>query len=322
MLGFPESYFETEEICGFAVNSMMKRAWAAGLEIYVEVKRICDKYQIPVFADYGTLLGTIRHKGYIPWDDDIDLCMKREDFERFKEIAPSELDDFLVMKCLDNDVEHTNAILRINNGEHICFDKPFLERFHGCPYVVGIDIFPLDYLPKDKEETEIQLKKIRLVLEAIASVPQDPPYDDKVWKLVDSIERMTGETVNRENNLYHELKVIVEKLSAFCKKEEASELCHMIQYVLWGDTNVTKDYYSSAIEMPFENSKINVPVGYEKILISLYGDDYMTPKIAYKTHEQPFYKKQRQSFKEVLEKEFNTSITDEQMDELIWMKTR
>ena len=320
MLNFPESYFKTEEIEGFTVDAMMKRAWAAGLEVYAEVKRICDKHNIEVFADYGTVLGAIRHKGYIPWDDDIDLCMRREDFMRFYEVAPSELGEFFMVSCLYNNPEHTNAILRINNGEHICFDKPFLDRFHGCPYVVGIDIFPMDYIHKDEEKSEEQSKKIKLVMEAAASVPPEPPYDEKTWKLVDSVEKMSGEKINRQNNLIHEFKLLVDKMSAYCKRKDATAICHMIPYVLARDFRFSLESYSSGIEMPFENLTVNVPVGYEEIMTSVYGEDYMTPRIGYKSHDYPFYRKQRDSFKEVLEKEFNTSISDDQMDALIWQK--
>lgn len=320
MLTFPESYFKTEEIEGFTVEAMMKRAWAASLEVYAEVKRICEKHGIEIFADYGTMLGAIRHKGYVPWDDDLDFCMRREDWMKFKEVAPTELDEFFVMSSLYNNPNHTNAILRINNGEHICFDKPFLERFHDCPYVVGIDIFPMDYIPRDKEKSSRDTNIIRLVMEAAASVAPNPPYDEKVWKLVESVERMTGERINRDNNLVHEFKLLVDKLSDLCDREDADAICHMVPYVLDNNLKFSLSSYLSGIEMTFENVTVNVPVGYEEILSCIYGSDYMIPKFGYAGHDYPFYRKQRDSFKEVLEKEFNTSISDDMMDKLIWQK--
>ena len=60
---------------------MMKRAWAAELEILVEIDKICEKHKLHYFIDYGNLLGAIRHKGFIPWDDDIDIMMMRKDYE-------------------------------------------------------------------------------------------------------------------------------------------------------------------------------------------------------------------------------------------------
>lgn len=88
MLTFDDSYFLGETRDGFYIEPMMKCAWAAQLEVMCVIKQICEKYDIPYFAYYGTLLGTIRHKGFIPWDDDMDICMLRKDYQRFLEVAP------------------------------------------------------------------------------------------------------------------------------------------------------------------------------------------------------------------------------------------
>ena len=82
---------ETETIDGYEVSSDIKKLWACELEILEEVERICNKHNIRYFADFGTLLGAVRHKGFIPWDDDLDLSMLPEDYERFVKIAPKEI---------------------------------------------------------------------------------------------------------------------------------------------------------------------------------------------------------------------------------------
>ena len=75
----------------FIIEPMMKYAWAAEIEVLEVVAEICNRHNIQYFADYGTLLGAVRHKGFIPWDDDIDISMFRSDYERFLKIAPAEL---------------------------------------------------------------------------------------------------------------------------------------------------------------------------------------------------------------------------------------
>ena len=83
---------EKDEILdGFLVTTDRKKAWNKMMEILAEIDRICRKYSIKYFADAGTLIGAARHKGFIPWDDDIDIMMLRPDYEKFKQVAQGEL---------------------------------------------------------------------------------------------------------------------------------------------------------------------------------------------------------------------------------------
>ena len=87
MLQFPENYFQKEIRCGFTVSETMKRYWAAQMEVLQEVVGICGRHHLTYYAFWGTLIGMVRHKGFIPWDDDIDIAMKREDYQKFLQIA-------------------------------------------------------------------------------------------------------------------------------------------------------------------------------------------------------------------------------------------
>ena len=88
---FPNSYFEDEIKSGFYVDARMKCCWAAQIDVLNEIDRVCTKHNIQYFAEWGTLLGTVRHGGYIPWDDDMDISMKREDYNRFLKYAVQDL---------------------------------------------------------------------------------------------------------------------------------------------------------------------------------------------------------------------------------------
>ena len=87
---FEESYFRGEEKNGFYIRPMMKRYWAAHQEVILEFDRVCKKLGVEYYADFGTLLGAVRHRGFIPWDDDVDVCMLRGDYNRFRELATKE----------------------------------------------------------------------------------------------------------------------------------------------------------------------------------------------------------------------------------------
>ena len=80
VLEIPESFFKDEVRHGFLVPEEMKRAWASEMKVLDMLMDFCNKNDLRCFAEYGTLLGAVRHKGFIPWDDDIDVCMLRPDF--------------------------------------------------------------------------------------------------------------------------------------------------------------------------------------------------------------------------------------------------
>ena len=90
-LEFSAEFFLDEVREGFYISSIMKRYWAAQLTVLAEIDKVCKKYDIPWYADCGTLLGGVRHGGFIPWDDDMDICMLRHDYIKFISVAKDEL---------------------------------------------------------------------------------------------------------------------------------------------------------------------------------------------------------------------------------------
>lgn len=320
MIKYPDNYFQAETRNGFYIEEKMKRAWAAQIEVLDEIRRVCEILNIPFFADWGTLLGAVRHKGFIPWDDDLDIGMLRNDYSRFLNEAPPLFDKYFELKSLYNDPTHDNVKCRVISGRHMNFDKDYLNRFHNCPYVVGIDIFPIDYIPRDKDACNNQLHMIELVLSAASSIPENPPYDSSVIELLDSIENTFNIKFDRNNRPFHELKKLADILCAACPPDEADEVCSMIDLAGGWNYHIPVEMYSRTINMPFETTTIPVPVGYDKLLRTKYGDDYMTPIQRSSSHDYPFYRKQEQALKEVIENEFHTQLSDQDFNQLLSMK--
>lgn len=142
-LNFTPEYFEPEIREGIFISSMMKRAWAVQIKVMLEVDKICRRHGIRWFADNGTLLGAVRHHGFIPWDDDLDICMLRKDYEEFLKYTDELPKDFYVMN-IHTDSTDTDMLTRVTNTQEIRFDDEFLGRFCQCPFAIGVDIFPLE----------------------------------------------------------------------------------------------------------------------------------------------------------------------------------
>ena len=156
---FADHFFENEIREGFFVAKEMKCAWAAQMEVLVNIDKFCRKNEIKYFADCGTLLGAVRHKGFIPWDDDIDICMERKDYLKFVAMASQGLPyPMKLLSVYNSDWEE--AFIRVVNNTKVDFSQEHLKIWHGCPWVVGIDIFPLDVLPDIKEEREVLFKNL------------------------------------------------------------------------------------------------------------------------------------------------------------------
>lgn len=126
------------------------------LEIAKEVKRICDENDIKYFLDGGTLLGAVRHKGFIPWDDDFDIGMLREDYEKFLEIAPKVMDHKFFLQTPYTDTKHGLFFSKVRKLGTALIEKGGAKK--QIHKEIWIDIFPYDSFP-DEEKNQNHLKR-------------------------------------------------------------------------------------------------------------------------------------------------------------------
>lgn len=284
---FEHKYFEDEVRDGFYVDSMMKKAWASQLQVLEEIDEVCEKNHIEYFAEWGTLLGAIRHNGFIPWDDDFDIGMTRENYEKFREIGPKELPESYHFLGYEDDIY--DMILRVLNDEKVRLDREFIDHYHGFPYVSGLDIFILDYLPRNPEKREKHINLLNTIW-SLATVIEDM-NEDELQDALNIIETTCDTKFDDGIPIARQLFILADRICASVKPEDADEITQMYTYVCSNGIAFPKSYYEKTISVPFEHTSIRVPVSYDSILRAKYGD-YMRLVRARGGHDYPFYQKQ------------------------------
>lgn len=137
----PESFFEPEWICDFYVDEKRKKIWAVELDILRKIHEVCEKHNLIYFLNWGSLLGAVRHNGFVPWDDDLDIMMPRDDYDRFLALQ-AEFDEpyFLQIPCEDDGFYYAHA--RVRNSNTSALDYPFI--FQNFNHGMFVDVLPID----------------------------------------------------------------------------------------------------------------------------------------------------------------------------------
>ena len=127
-------------------KAILRRVQMEQLDILREIHRVCAENDIPYFLDSGTLIGAIRHKGFIPWDDDIDIGMLREDYDRFSEIAPEALGEDFYWQTWKRDPGYALPFGKVRKRNTVCIEEKS-GNVSECGFYV--DVFPYDNAPSD-----------------------------------------------------------------------------------------------------------------------------------------------------------------------------
>ena len=273
----------------------MKRAWAIQLEVLYEVLSIAQKHDIPIWMEYGSLLGTVRHHGYIPWDDDIDLCLFREDYMKFLFILQKELPRERVVRSFytQKNYEQPKAFVNTRAVIDIGIDTremEFTKKMWGCPYSGGVDLFPLDYIPKDEAYWK-QLIELYKIVYDLGIGFEKYQSSGELEGFVRQIESTLNVTIERGDGMLDSVWKVADSLSMMTTRDEAGFVTWYPEYAMCGARRKRPvDAYSKTVWMDYEMLKVPVPIGYDEVLRTEYGDNYMTPVKGTAGHDYPYYK--------------------------------
>lgn len=294
-------FFRDEVRNGFFIPTAVKQAWAAQLQVLDVIETICRKHDITYFADWGTILGTVRHGGYVPWDDDMDICMKREDYTRFKEAAKTELPKDFRIHDYEHQEDHWLFLSRVANSVHINFEPEHMKQFHNFPYIAGIDIFVLDYLYKDEQQEKQRCEEVKHIIAVADSIIAGEIAQPVKEANLIQLEEKYHKTFNRKLDNRHigiELYRLAEEQMARVPKEESDRMAQIFPWGLLGNRGQDREYYEKFVRLPFENTTMPVPADYHRILSGKYHDYFKIHKV-WSGHDYPYFEGQRKNLQAV-----------------------
>lgn len=244
----------------------------AALNILKEVDRICNELHLRYWVMYGTLIGTVRHNGFIPWDDDLDIAMPRQDYKVLHDyFIKKKIINGLHLDCVDNCTNYPFYI------DRICDDTWRLD-FQNYLYVSGafIDVYPLDGMGNDmdKEYWEKKWPEIYKNQKGMHLSGYKKNFFGKtiITKIFNTPFLITSKI--RKNTFYFR------KLDSIAQTFDWDDSDY-VGLTVWDDkiNYYNKKWFEQTIYMQFEDFKVPVPSGYDELLKLYYGDYLKLPPV-------------------------------------------
>jgi len=266
----PKGFLDAETRCGFLVTERQKKIWAAQLDLLNELLCVCRRHDIPVQVFAGTLLGAVRHGGYIPWDDDLDVCMTHAAFRKLERVAAQEFKHPYFFQTAKTDPRFFFAFGRLRNS----LTTGAVADQRGTDYNNGIyiDIYVMEGYVPNKLVYWPHLVLRWMFVKCLTLYYQDTPRDSSVRERILRVPRPFVRLLPQRFWLWCYWR-IASLLTPFVSRiADASEF-HKDGLRYW----LYKKEFSETIELPFEFLRVPAAKAYEDVLKRIYGDYLQFP---------------------------------------------
>lgn len=256
----PKEFLREETLCDFLVTEDRKKLWMISLDMLLELDRVCKKHDIKYYLMGGTLLGAIRHKGFVPWDDDTDVMMLREDYEKFKKLE-YEFHQPYFLQTPQNDPGDLYSVVKIRNSNTTMLVNKFkYEKFNQG---VWLTIFPIDNW--DIEGGEERRARIEELLKDNSTrMRMSNPNLSEADKI--RVQNYSGRDPLEVNDEIHQI--------AMRDRNRQTGYVALAVTTVYPLKNLIyrSEIFADSVEVEFEGFKFPAPVGYEEYLRTAYGN--------------------------------------------------
>lgn len=268
-------------------KSVLDRLHKAEMVMLKDFIAICEKHDISYFAIAGTAIGAVRHQGFIPWDDDIDIAMLREDYEKFIKVAPAEFNGKYEMMAPDLEKKYYNlqpAMVRLGT-------KFVTENAWAGGYAPGLflDIFIYENIPDDEAEALKIIKKCRTykILYIIRNINhfkllKGRGFTDKIKNIISGCIRLVLLCFPHSDRWLYK-KYMVYATKYYGKSEHYTALCDPGSHIM----GVRIDEIFPLVDMPFEDITIKMLHCYKEQLKRHMGNYMEIPPVEKRTNHSP-----------------------------------
>lgn len=266
---FDKDFFLEKEIDGFEVTKKLQKIKAIEIDLLRNFDKVCKKHKIKYILWAGTLLGAIRHHGFIPWDDDLDVCLNRQEFEKLLEISKDEFEDPYFFQTYETDRKFFFPYARLRNSNTTGIIKcDYSSNYNNGIY---IDIFVLDGFPMNDKEYLCFMKKNDFLLRMVKLFDNKESYDKNIIKNI--IKSIIKNLLNRD--------YFIEKYISNIKKYSISNKIGLVTHgkdlckKYWC---FSQDFYETTC-IDYYDIKVSIPKEYDKILSNMYGNYMRLPPV-------------------------------------------